>query len=180
MPSHLKRYQHDGSYHYITFSCYRRLPLLETAGAKETFESTLEQVRRMYQPWVFGYVVMPEHVHLLVSEPQRGELKAALQMLKQLVSRRVEDRDELEPLWQPRYYDFNVFTQRKFVEKLRYIHRNPVSRGLVKSPEDWRWSSFRHWMYGEDGTVEIESEWTFRKRERMGMGPRFIKTPETE
>jgi len=51
------------------------------------------------------------------------------------------------------------------VEKLRYMHRNPVKRGLVSRPEDWAWSSFRHYATGIEGTVEIESEWTARKRE---------------
>jgi hypothetical protein len=51
-----------------------------------------------------------------------------------------------------------------FVEKLRYIHRNPVVRGLVARPEDWKWSSYRHYQTGLRGTVEIESEWTARHR----------------
>jgi putative transposase len=57
--------------------------------------------------------------------------------------------------WQPRYYDFNVFRQRKYVEKLRYIHRNLVKRGVVPSPELWRWSSFRDYYLGERGKVKI-------------------------
>ncbi len=65
--------------------------------------------------------------------------------------------DDLSPraFWQIRYYDFNVFRQRKYVEKLRYIHRNPVKRGLVKSPELWRWSSFRDYWLGETGKMKI-------------------------
>ena len=66
----------------------------------------------------------------------------------------------------PGYYDFNVPTQAKFVEKLRYIHRNPVTRGLVKKPEDYPWSSFRHWATGQSGRVEIESHWTWNLREQ--------------
>ena len=73
--------------------------------------------------------------------------------------------------WERRYYDFNVWTERKRVEKLRYTHRNPVTRGLVEKPEDWPWGSFRHYLSGEQGTVEIESEWTARRRERMGAVP---------
>ncbi len=69
------------------------------------------------------------------------------------------------------YYDFNVWSERKFVEKLRYIHRNPVTRGLVARPEDWRWSYFRHYAQGETGVVEIESQWTARKREWAGVFP---------
>jgi len=107
---------------------------------------------------------MPEHVHLLLSEPQRGTLADAIKSLKQGVSRRLIG--EAEHFWQKRYYDFNVHDHDQFLEKLRYIHRNPVKRGLCESPEDWEWSSFRHYATGLEGRVEIESEWTARKRER--------------
>ena len=60
---------------------------------------------------------------------------------------------------------------RKFVEKLRYIHRNPVVRGLVERPEDWLWSGFRQYFTGTDGVVEIESQWTGRRREKLGIMP---------
>ena len=57
--------------------------------------------------------------------------------------------------WQARFYDFNVWTEKKRIEKLRYIHRNPVKRRLVESPEQWRWSSFRWYLSGETGPVRI-------------------------
>ncbi|MBZ5597042.1 MAG: hypothetical protein LAN83_01860, partial [Acidobacteriia bacterium] len=60
-------------------------------------------------------------------------------------------------LWQARFYDFNVWTERKRVEKLRYMHRNPVKRGLVTSPELWRWSSYRASAYGERGPVRVNA-----------------------
>jgi hypothetical protein len=68
--------------------------------------------------------------------------------------------------WQERYYDFNVWSEQKRVEKLRYIHRNPVMRGLVGRPEDWIWSSFRHYLTGKESIVEIESHWTARRRQQ--------------
>jgi putative transposase len=107
---------------------------------------------------------MPEHVHLLVSEPDKLTLSQIIGALKTEVSKKASLGEE--PLWQKRYYDFNVFTHSKFVEKLRYIHRNPVERGLVDTPEQWQWSSFRHWLTGEIGRIEIESEWTWNRRER--------------
>ena len=113
---------------------------------------------------------MPEHVHLLLSEPEALPLSRALQAMKQSVARRLIGGRE--HFWQARYYDFNVYTQQKRLEKLSYIHWNPVKRGLVKEPQDWAWSSFRHYLTGEEGVVEIESEWTGRKRERMGIVPR--------
>jgi len=57
--------------------------------------------------------------------------------------------------WQRRYYDFNVFRERKHIKKLRYMHRNPVKRGLVASPELWRWSSYRYYRLGERGPVKV-------------------------
>ena len=79
-----------------------------------------------------------------------------------------------EHFWEGRYYDFNVWSKSKRIEKLRYIHRNPVKRGLVQKPEDWRWSSFLHYATGVEGAVEIESEWTGRRRERVGQ-PLLVK-----
>jgi putative transposase len=119
---------------------------------------------------VYGYVVMPEHVHLLVNEPERGCLSQMLQSLKQSVARTLALR-AADSFWQARYYDFNVWSESKVVEKLRYIHRNPVVRGLVERPEDWQWSSFRHYLTGADGVVEIESQWTARRREGLGIMP---------
>ncbi len=164
MPWALERRQGVRDLHFITFSCWRRQPLLVSDEAKRTFEAALEDTRRRYHFYVVGYVIMPEHVHLLVSEPERGSLATALQALKQSVARRLIG--ERPHFWETRYYDFNVFTAKKRVEKLRYLHRNPVKRGLVEKAEDWVWSSFLHYATGLEGTVAIESEWTARRRER--------------
>ena len=84
-------------------------------------------------------------------------------MLKQNVARQLREA-EGGSFWQPSYHDFNVWSEPKRIEKLRYIHRNPVVRGLVARPEDWKWSSYRHYRTGMRGAVEIESEWTARRR----------------
>jgi putative transposase len=164
---HIKpvRYQDQGCLHFITFSCYHRMPLLDPLPAKQIFERELERVRLWYGCYITGYVVMPEHVHLLISEPERSKLSAVIQMLKQITSQKLRPK-RLPQFWQVRYYDFPVWTEAKRIEKLRYIHRNPVKAGLCERPEDWEWSSFRHYATGCEGRVEIESEWTARKRER--------------
>jgi REP-associated tyrosine transposase len=156
MPSGLKRLQREGDDHFITFSCCRREPYFATAAPKDIFLDSLELTRKRYNFEVLGYVVMPEQVHLLVSEPldepeYETPLSKALQSLKLSVSKRLAPR----PFWQARYYDFNVFTHNKRVEKLKYMHRNPVTRGLVEKPEDWRWSSYRHHLLDEPGPVRI-------------------------
>ena len=164
MPWGRKRFHQSGQSHFITFCCYRRRRLLNTELSRRTFESALERVRRNYALCVYGYVVMPEHVHIILSEPRHDTLAAAVKSLKQGVARRLIA--EAEHFWQKRCYDFNVRSPSQFVQKLSYIHRNPVKRGLCARPEDWEWSSFRHYANGAEGRVEIESEWTARKRER--------------
>ena len=179
MPTGLVRYQHCGEMHFLTFSCYRRLSYLGGAAARSLFASALERMRQRYGFVVAGYVVMPEHVHLLVNEPKRFSLDQAIKAIKLSVTLRSQER----PFWQARYYDFNVWTDEKRVEKLRYMHRNPVKRGLVDKPEDWPWSSFRHHATGVEGTVEIESHWTAWRREHGGTlpGPKIgISTPRTK
>ncbi|MHB1958296.1 MAG: REP-associated tyrosine transposase [Acidobacteriaceae bacterium] len=164
MTKGLVRHQKSGEFHFLTFSCYRRLPLLGTDAAYSIFEQELETIRLQYGFVVAGYVLMPEHVHLLIGEPRAASLAVALQVLKQQTSRKLKKPGTVQ-FWQRRYYDFNVWTEEKSVEKLKYMHRNPVQRGLVAMPEGWRWSSFRHYATGEQDTVEIESHWTARRRE---------------
>ena len=144
------------------------MPLLDSLAAKETFEAELERVRVWYGCYIAGYVVMPEHVHLLISEPERSKLSVVIQMLKQITSQKLRAK-HLPRFWQVRYYDFPVWSEAKRIEKLRYIHRNPVKRGLVERPGDWKWSSFVHHATGMEGIVEIESQWSARRREQMGV-----------
>jgi putative transposase len=160
MPRGLVRFQESGEFHFLTFSRYCCLRYFETEAARDIFEHALERMRKRYWFVLAGYVVMPEHVHLLTGEPRIGLLSRAVQALKLSVSERRTER----PFWQARYYDFNMHTQEKHREKLRYIQRNPVRRGLVAQPEDWVWSSYRHYQTGVPGVIEIESEWTAARR----------------
>ena len=107
---------------------------------------------------------MPEHLHLLLSEPKTNSLSSTLRVIKGESSKLLKGKRS--HFWQPRYYDFNDYTTRKFEEKIQYIHRNPVTRGLVSKPEDYRWSSFSHYATGEPSSIEIESGWTADRRER--------------
>jgi putative transposase len=124
---------------------------------------------------------MPEHFHILIGEPETGNPSTVLQVLKQSVSRRLlkpaRKRPSNQPLlckegdsittnrhfWQIRFYDFNVYSEEKRAEKLRYMHENPVKRGLVPSPELWLWSSFRAYTYRESSIVKISEPAAPRK-----------------
>jgi putative transposase len=89
MPSGLKRFHKSEALHFITFSCFHRLPLLDRSAARETFEVVLEQMRARHQARVYAYVLMPEHVHLLVNEPPRILLAQFLKAIKQMTSRKL-------------------------------------------------------------------------------------------
>lgn len=154
MPKGLQRFHGNRDLHFITCSCYQRRPFLHTIDRRDLFLQLLEETRQNYQFAVTGYVVMPEHFHLLVSEPERGTLSLVMQVLKQRYSRSIPDK--ANQFWQHRFYDFNVFTDEKRIEKLRYMHRNPVKRGLVNEPDKWAWSSFRAHASHEIGIVQVE------------------------
>ena len=172
MPNRLHRYYGAGYLHFITTSCYQCRPLLGHRGNRDLFLQVLERVRRRYHFAVVGYVVMPEHVHLLLGEPEHGNPSVVMPALKQGFSRHllrtlrstVDSRQrklawsaslEEEHIWQHRFYDFVVFTERKRVEKLRYMHSNPVKRGLVLEPQQWRWSSFCDYAEARQGPVLV-------------------------
>ena len=182
MTQSLHRFYGGRDLHFLTFSCYHRQPFFDNPERCDLFLQVLERVRRRYRLVVLGYVVMPEHVHLLVSEPQRSTLSTAIQALKLSFvrsldggsvvpmsrktgetwgtpsvgsSRSTSSSKKPKRFWQARFYDFNVWTEEKRIEKLRYIDRNPVARGLVKSQEEWKWSSVRWYLYRETGPVKI-------------------------
>jgi putative transposase len=180
---HLERRYGTGQLHFITCSCYRREPLLGTARARDCFLRILSEVRERYDFALLGYVVMPEHIHLLINEPRVGTPSTVMQVLKQRVSQatrrkrrrrrmpsgqmRLWDEPPLHgpPLkryahfWQARFYDFNVWSEKKKNEKMNYMHFNPVKRGLAEHPKEWRWSSFRFYTTGERGLCAPNPEW---------------------
>ncbi len=175
MRNPLKRRYGQGDLHFITFSCYRRRPLLSTARARDRFVKILDEVRCRHEFRLVGYVVMPEHVHLLLSEPPKKNPSKILQVLKQKVARAllrkrrtVADRQLSLPFegstrdrahfWQRRFYDFNVWSEKKLKEKLEYMHANPVQRKLVQHPKDWPWSSWAHYAGRGESNIRIDSD----------------------
>jgi putative transposase len=141
MPPRLVRRQNTGHLHLITFSCHNRQPLLASDQAKQTLQQIIEQTRQTHNFHLYAYVLMPEHVHLLLTEPPLIPLSQSLQVIKTQSARLL--KGTLPRLWRPRYHDFNVHTSAKRIEKARNIHRNPVTRGLVQDPALYPWSSFQ-------------------------------------
>lgn len=166
MPAGLKRIYGRGHLHFLTFSCYRQLPLLKSTRARDIVVQELGKVRREFGFRLIGYVVMPEHVHLLIGETPNKTPSNVLHRLKLRVAKRMRKRkrrlqarqmmlpfepvrEEPRSFWQARFHDFNVYSEGKKKEKLNYIHANPVKRGLVNHPKDWPWSSWGFYYGGE-------------------------------
>ena len=158
--------------HFITFTRYRRLPLLRSLPARNAFVQILGETRDRYGFSLVGHVVMPEHIHLLISEPAKGTPSTVIQVLKPRVSRRLRRKrrkpagqfrlafaggDDSPPrFWQRRIYDFNVWSLKKRVEKLHCMHMNPLKRKLVDHPRDWPWSSFSFYSNLKQGLIRVD------------------------
>ena len=173
-----KTYNDPGHAHYLTFSCYRRLPLLQRDRTRQWVVEAIDTARRRQDMSVWAYVIMPEHMHLLVC-PRREtyRIERLLYDCKRPVSYKakrwlLEHRGDkwLERLtvvkgerrtfrfWQAGGgYDRNLIRDRGIRAVVEYIHGNPVRRGLVDAPEDWRWSSAAFWNGKTDVPIQMDS-----------------------
>jgi putative transposase len=174
MPAGLERRYGQRHLHFITCSCYRRLPLLRSVRARNLFVKVLDEIRTRYQFALVGLVAMPEHFHLLLGEPKIGTPSTVMQILKQRVARTLRQKRRertcpaqlglwretrnagLRRFWQSRFYDFNVWSHKKKIEKLHYMHMNPVKRGLVAHPKDWRWSSYASYQRNPGALIQVD------------------------
>ena len=180
MPWGLYRFHQSRLPHFITFTCDRRQSFLNTPTICDAFLTILERTRLRYDFLIYGFVVMPNHVHLLISEPMHGTIATVIQALKigsaryektHICQKMADMGHEGSHFWQRRYYDRNVRDNSEFFEALKYIHRNPVRRGLVGNREDWLWSSYLCYAFNEQGVVTVESQWAAYKREHPSANP---------
>ena len=159
----LHRYEIPHGIRFLTFSCRHRLQLFANDTIKDLFIQRLSLSHTRQHIALIAWVIMPEHIHLLVRPTKLGQtIEAYLSHLKsrfakQVLTRwrelnapilqRIQDSNGRSHFWQlGGGYDRNIVSSEEFVEKLNYIHQNPVKRGLVGQPEEWRWSSARFYM----------------------------------
>jgi len=183
MPSRLRRIDEYGHTHFVTVSCYRRLQFFRHDAVKRVLVAGMHQTREKLGIRWLGYVIMPEHVHLLVfptllHSDDFVPISTVLHDLKQYAGRHGKaalrciwaDRGSLgtrpmdawargtgpKPFWKPRAYDFNVVHERALHQKLDYIHKNPVTRGLADHPEQWHWSSYRYYELADESIIAMD------------------------
>jgi len=176
-----KRIYSPGQLQFITTSTYRRTPLFLSDRFRGCFVQRLEEVRQEWHFLLIGWVLMPEHFHLLIKPEPADTTPLILKGLKEESAKRiirtlrpnlqhpwcrnmltrlrlpstVHDQSRYR-LWQRRYYPFNVFSEAKIQEKLTYRHNNPVKRGLVSSPADWPWSSWRFYFLPDASILSMD------------------------
>jgi len=188
MPSRLRRHDEFGHIHFLTISCFRRLQFFRHALVRHALVDVMKHVREKLRIRWLGYLIMPEHVHVVVLPQVPGSdqvvpISVVLHDLKGLAGKACKDAlrvvwrrdrtlgtrpldawatgDGPKPFWKPRGYDFNVLDEAKVAEKLDYIHCNPVRRGLVNRPEQWRWSSYRFYELGDASLIEMDWDGSF-------------------
>ncbi|RJP77283.1 MAG: transposase [Candidatus Zixiibacteriota bacterium] len=149
----LRHYDDMGTVRFVTFSCYRRLPDLNHPSAKPILIEEIANARNKHGFLLFGYVLMPEHVHLVLLPPARMKLGSVIGEIKSHSARRFFSStgsrpDTVNVFWQKRCYDHNCRNLESVWEKINYCHNNPVKRGLVCNPSEWQWSSY-NWYRGE-------------------------------
>jgi putative transposase len=162
-----------GHAHELTFSCFRRMPLLKSRLANEFLADSVNAARIIHNFEVWAYVFMPEHVHLMIYPIDEDySISDITKSIKQSASRKIinycrENKPHLllrleTGLKSPRYrfwqdgtgYDRNYYDPKEIRKQMEYIHNNPVKRGLVDSVVEWKWSSASYWI--EDGFSPVK------------------------
>ena len=173
-----KRFDVDGDAHCLTFSCFHRLPLLSRKRSCLWMCEALKmrKERDLYDLW--AYVIMPEHVHIVLLPHPGVKISRILNTLKQSVSKRaliwlrqyagdfLVKLADVQPNGKKCYrfwqrgggYDRNLRTVSDIYEKIEYIHNNPVRKGLTACAQDWPWSSSRAWETGIDTPIAINRQ----------------------
>jgi len=172
----VRHYDEPGHAHFLTFSCYQRMPLLSKDRSRIWFIEALQEARRKHHFDLWAWVIMPEHVHLLVwPRLPVYRVRSLLADIKRPVGQqaigwlRVHSPAFLERLtarnrtrtcrhfWQPGPgQDRNVCDPAIAHQIVEYIHNNPVRRGLVSCAEDWPWSSAGDWAGKEDVAIKVD------------------------
>jgi len=177
-----RRYFAPGQLQFITSSVYRRLKLFDSYRLRGVFLDVLRQLRQETGFLLLGWVLMPEHFHLLIRAEPGASTSALLQEFKKRSAQEIVSLLSANPqhawwrkmlagvrlppslhcdsyfrVWQRRFYPYGVYSDKKRREKLNYMHNNPVKRGLVESAEQWPWSSHRFYYLNDSSLLSMDS-----------------------
>ena len=167
------------TFHYVTTVCFKRTPIFHNEFACDLFIHALKQTREHSKFKLTGYVIMPDHVHLILN-PVNRDISVIMRRLKSTSARLILDwlretgsatslrmlelnrpqrKSHTHALWQKEFSSIDLFTPRFIQQKLNYIHLNPVRAKLCTHPAAWKWSSFRSYLPHAPGIVPVEIDW---------------------
>lgn len=171
----LRHFDGDGRARFVTFGTFNKLPLIANNENRMIIINAIGLMREKYRFRLLGYVLMPEHIHLviipdngtkigrIVGEIKRESAVKILDKLKKLnspiLAKLEVTRDGIRKhaFWQRRCYDHNCRTPESVWKAIEYCHNNPVKRGLVKEPSSWIWSSYLYYNGKDKVVLEIDS-----------------------
>jgi REP element-mobilizing transposase RayT len=177
----LPRFHIEGHVLYITTVVYGRLPIFVRSSFVIPLIDSLNFYRYKQEFKLLGFVIMPDHIHLLIWPFGRATAAEIMRDYKEFTSKRIVRQAEVEGIvewiaafqqagretgraaskvWQDSYWDVNVFTERFVHTKLNYIHRNPLRAGLVDDPAAYPYSSYRNYVTGDQSLIEIDKDWS--------------------
>ncbi len=163
--------------HFLTFSCYQQFPLLSRKRTRRWLLEAIIKAKEKHKYALWSYVIMPEHVHLLVYPMnEKYNISLFLKIIKQSVARKAKYYlKENNPAWLNKLtvqrgaknvfrfwqtgpgYDRNINSEDELLEKIHYVHNNPVRRGLVSVPKEWKWSSASWYEGDRDAILPIDN-----------------------
>jgi putative transposase len=146
----------EGHFHGITAWCHLHQPRLALEKDRDRFVRLLEEVRIKFRFEVAGYVVLPDHVQFLMTDPAIDSAERSVTMLQQRYSRRfhVSARSD-EQVWEKRFADEHLWTPDSVAARIRAMHEAPVRLGLAATPTEWLWSSARDYAGETSGVVDL-------------------------
>jgi REP element-mobilizing transposase RayT len=165
--------------HYVTAVTYNRVPIFRSEQACEILMSTLETTRAKEPFKLIGYVIMPDHFHMLANPRDldismvvgRFKGRAAstildwlrseshVSSLRKLALARPLQSGQTHAVWMKEFSAVDLWSRKFIRQKLNYIHLNPVRAGLCDHPAKWRWSSYQAYLPHEPASVPIEIDW---------------------
>lgn len=152
----LRRFTEGQYCYFVTAGTQDRRPLFRDSLLCQILIKNLEFYRNRMKFALHGYVIMPDHIHLLVTPRQPATVSDVMRNLKSYASKEIQEALAMRgPIWQRRFYDRVIRSEERFRRALDYIHLNPARAGLVRSARDYEFSSYCFWEE-DDGLLPLD------------------------
>jgi len=158
--SNIKRFYEENAAYFITAVTKDRTRIFEDTRNCKILLVTIEYFKLILDYKLYGFCIMPEHLHLIIHPVGKNDFSYIMKMLKGSFARKFNKINNKEgKIWQKGFYDECVLDSYGLIKKIEYMHNNPVKANLVSSPEEYPYSSYNHYFttnYKPNLIVEID------------------------